>query len=101
MSGAQNEAAMAARIAQLEKELRDARDDFELAAMFPIADSVIANEVRTLGDRHGFGNVMATASALWRENLGNLAGAEFVAGPCRVTVVKRIEKISAVLRAGQ
>ncbi|MDP2131930.1 MAG: hypothetical protein U0995_08930 [Erythrobacter sp.] len=107
MSGPRSPAANAeavaksARIAELEQALRDAREDFDLAARVGIADAVIVVELRAMCDRHGYGNVMQSASVLWRQKLGDMAGGEFVAGPCRSTVIRRINKIDAVLRAGK
>lgn len=48
-----------------------------------IPDPVIRDAVRDLCEQHGYGNVMATASMLWREK--DPLGA-FVCGPCVGTV---------------
>lgn len=42
------------------------------------------DDVRELGDQIGFGNMMHLASECWRESLAkiDLAGGEFIVGPC-------------------
>jgi hypothetical protein len=43
------------------------------------------NAVRNLGDQIGYGHMMRLAQSLWRETLQkewDLAGGEFIVGPC-------------------
>jgi len=56
-------------------------------------DPDYGDEVAALGDRIGYGALMASASASWRQRLeddGVPAGGEFVAGPCQVTVTRAL-----------
>ena len=53
--------------------------------------------VEALGRRIGYGALMASASASWREGLGSLAGGEYVAGPCHSTVVATLAELRAAL----
>lgn len=82
------------RIAEL---LGEIRTDLEMAAKVSLADPGILVELRALCERAGYGNVMSSASALWRERLGDLAGGEFVSGPCRTTVENTIARIDTAL----
>lgn len=47
------------------------------------------DDVRALGERIGYGNLMAQAAAAWRDKLDalGLAGGEFSIGPCVSTLV--------------
>lgn len=62
--------------------------------------------VKTLGEQIGFGVLMSTAEAGWRERLkerGDPAGSEFVSGPCRGTVdrlIAMIDEVNASLSKG-
>ena len=89
---------LAERIEALEGLLRECRDDLAACAKSNLADPMIVVELRGLCERAGYGNVMSSASALWRERLGDLAGGEFVAGPCRSTVDNTVARIDAALR---
>lgn len=77
--------------------LRELREDLATAAKVSLADPCIILELRALCERAGYGNVMSSASALWRERLGEQAGGEFVSGPCRKTVENLIIRIDAAL----
>jgi hypothetical protein len=79
--------------------LREAREVFALAAkpahLDP--DKHFTSQVQGLGDAFGYGALMTCASALWRQRLGELAGGEFAAGPCVITIQKQIDRIDAAL----
>ncbi len=56
--------------------------------------------VEALGERIGYGALMSSASASWRQKLvasGMAGGGEFVAGPCHSTVVSTLAKARAAL----
>jgi len=92
-----------ARAARLEKALAEAREALEdaedtlrLVERPAFRDPRHGDEVEALGLRIGFGALMASASASWRERLaadGDPVGGEFVAGPCHNTVVSTLAKI--------
>ena len=86
-----------ATIERLSAALDDAREVLALACLESIADPHILIELRELCERAGYGNVMSSASAIWRQRLGDLAGSEFCAGPCRSTAESTIAKIDNVL----
>jgi len=81
--------------------MSEVREVLELAAQVPIADPNIREAVSKIGNWHGYGNVMATASVLWREKLGDLKGGEFVNGPCRVTVERTLAMLTAAQEPGE
>jgi hypothetical protein len=63
-------------------------------------DPQYGQEVAALGYRIGFGALMSSASASWREYLvsnGMPAGSEFVAGPCHATVLSALKQARAAL----
>jgi hypothetical protein len=63
-------------------------------------DPLYHEEVKALGRRIGFGALMTTASAGWREVLaehGYPAGGEFVAGPCFATLQSTLAQVRAAL----
>lgn len=72
--------------------LLEAEEALALAASPNIPDPRHIDEIRALGERIGYGNLMATASAIWGEKMeaDGIGGSEFVAGPCRSTVVKAL-----------
>jgi hypothetical protein len=78
--------------------LKMAGDRFEMAAKVPLADPHILVELRALCERVGYGNVMNSASALWREKLGEVAGGEF-ATICRSTCEAMVFRIDEALSA--
>mgnify|MGYP005606682607 CR=1 FL=1 len=77
--------------------LREVLDDLAMVADAKAPDPHIIHELQALCNRVGYGNVMCSASSLWRATLGELAGGEFVAGPCRTTVRNQVNRISAFL----
>jgi hypothetical protein len=82
--------------------LREAEETLQLVEHPACPDPVHHDEVRRLGRRIGFGALMSTASAAWREELaarGDLIGSEFVAGPCHLTVVNALSVIRSALSA--
>ena len=83
----------------LMEALKDTREVLALAAkparLDP--DKHFTSQVQGLGDAFGYGALMTCASALWRQGLGDLAGGEFAAGPCIVTVQKQLERIDAAI----
>lgn len=63
-------------------------------------DPDYGEEVRHLGERIGFGALMSSASASWRQYLaaqGYPLGGEFVAGPCYATVIDALKKAREAL----
>jgi hypothetical protein len=86
------------RIASLEAAMAEAEDTLRLVERPAFRDPRYGDEVEALGLRIGFGALMASASASWREHLaadGDSVGGEFVAGPCHSTVVSTLAKIRA------
>lgn len=84
------------RIAEMEAALAEAEDVFALVEHPAFPDPVHHYRVKALGREIGFGALMATASAGWREVMaekGYPLGSEFVAGPCHGTVVSVLEII--------
>ena len=77
--------------------LRTVLDDLTMVVDDRLADPYIVPELQALCKRAGYGNVMSSASSLWRQALGELAGGEFVAGPCRTTVRNQVNRISTFL----
>lgn len=87
------EAKLAASEAQAEalrEALKEAADMFaEMERSGTIPDPLVDEQVRALGEAHGFGAMMNAASRIWRVVLkadGYPAGGEFTVGPCRATV---------------
>ena len=63
-------------------------------------DPLYHEEVKALGERIGFGALMGTASAGWREasaEKGYPTGGEFVAGPCFSTLTATLKQARAAL----
>lgn len=83
-----------------EERLREALEEAEIVLALveepALADPYALIEVRELGDRIGYGNLMNTASEIWRSKL-DPSGGEFVAGPCRATVNRCLKMIRAAL----
>lgn len=83
-----------------EERLREALEEAEIVLALveepALADPYALIEVRELGDRIGYGNLMNTASEIWRSKL-DPSGGEFVAGPCRATVNRCFRMIRAAL----
>ena len=83
--------------------LQECVDTLALVERPAFNDPIYADEVEALGNRIGYGALMASASASWREALakgGDFVGAEYVAGPCHATVVAALAKARALLSAG-
>ena len=91
-----------AALGEAREALGDAEETLSLVEHVPLADPTHQGEVTELGDRIGYGALMATAQFAWREKLkasdsGGNAGSEFVAGPCFVTVTNTLRKARATL----
>jgi hypothetical protein len=68
-----------------------------------VVDPAYGAEVDALGRRIGFGALMSSASASWRQYLsdkGHPLGGEFVAGPCYSTIVRVLGIVRAALARG-
>jgi hypothetical protein len=88
------------QIDRLRKELENCIEVLSLVERPRFVDPDYGEEVRRLGDRIGYGALMSSASASWREKLavqGYPLGAEFVAGPCYATVIDTLKKARAAL----
>lgn len=83
--------------AAVERALQEAEQALALAVPVPLVDRRLAEEVRHLGDRYGYGALMSTASAIWRTKLDDLAGGEFVCGPCRSTADAALASVRAAM----
>lgn len=79
--------------------LREAEEVLALMERPSQEDPAYGDEVRALGDRIGFGALMASASASWRRRLPEGLGGEHVSGPCRGTVDLILAKVRARLQA--
>ena len=90
------------RIAELEGELRECVEVLALKENPDFPDPKHHERVKALGQEIGFGALMSTASCGWREcaKEQGIAGSEFVAGPCYVTVVETLSRARAVLAKG-
>jgi uncharacterized membrane protein YccC len=85
------------RVEVLEKALEDAEQTLALSEFPRWEDPQYGPEVRALGERIGFGALMASASASWRQVLGPQAGGEHTAGPCQSTVTATLTTIRQAL----
>ena len=93
-----------ARIERLQAALREAEETMKLVERPALPDPAYHQGVKSIGQRIGFGALMSTASAAWRETLeetGYPTGGEFVAGPCLDTVVSCLAKVRAALEDGE
>ena len=93
-------AATKAKLEAAENALSEAEDTLRLAERPAFPDPDYHEHVKKLGMAIGFGALMTTASAGWREFLlakGMPTGGEFVAGPSHATVVSTLKKVRAVL----
>ena len=93
-------AASEARVAEMREALREAEEVFALVEHPAIPDPLYHEEVVRLGCRIGFGALMTTASAGWREVNevdGYPGSGAFVAGPCIGTVQATVKRIRAAL----
>lgn len=96
---AENEA-LRTREAKLVEALTDCVDTLALVERPAFVDPVYGDEVKRLGDRIGYGALMSSASASWREaarSRGTPEGGEFVAGPCFATVVSTLRRARAAI----
>lgn len=75
----------AAEIERLRFALEDGLENAKIQLRGGIADPEITAAVRWLCESHGYGNVMATASRLWRDKEPHGA---FAFGPCYATAQK-------------
>jgi len=109
-SAADRAEAAEARIAELEKRLADAErvigdfmDITEPASIPAFKDPQYADEVERLGERIGFGALIASASASWREVAkrdGHPVGGEFVVGPC-MAVLQSVRRAARAYMEGK
>lgn len=86
----------------LVKAAEEAEEVLRLVEHPAFPDPKHHHEVKALGQRIGFGALMSTASAGWREVLqekGYPVGGEFVSGPCHASVVNALAKLRAALAA--
>jgi ABC-type nitrate/sulfonate/bicarbonate transport system substrate-binding protein len=89
------------REAKLREALTDAEETLRLMEHPRGPDPSFHEVVKDLGERIGFGALMSTAEAGWREYLeenGLPGGGGFVAGPCRGTVDSTLKRIRAALK---
>lgn len=89
-----------ALLLEAEKALEEAEETLGLVEHKAFPDPAHHETVKALGRRIGFGALMSTAEAGWREVLqesGVPSGGEFVSGPCRVTVDTCLAKIRSTL----
>jgi DNA helicase HerA-like ATPase len=87
-------------IERLREALTECIDTLALVEHPRMVDPNYGEEVRHLGDRIGYGALMSSASASWRNRLkedGNPVGGEFVAGPCYATVLRTLRIARAAL----
>jgi hypothetical protein len=94
----EREAVLRAELERARKALEDAEDTLHLVEQPAFRDPHYGDEVEALGRRIGFGALMSSASASWREYLatsGSPVGGEFVAGPCHGTIIATLANIRA------
>lgn len=87
----------------LVEALREVEPLLSKLAMPCRADDAVAPEVASLGRSIGYGNLMVTASALWRASLEGqgIAGGEFSPNICQKTAENAWLKVCAALRSAQ
>ena len=78
------------------KDLRDAIAHMAAPARVD-PDKYFSEQVKAFGDAFGYGALMTTASALWRQSLGDLQGGECAVGPCVTTAANQLNRLSAAL----
>ncbi len=78
---------------KLEAALREFLDITEPASRPPAKDPLYHREVKELGDRIGYGAMMASAQASWREVLkrDGLEGGEHTHGACYAVLMRARE----------
>jgi len=90
----------AEEIAALREVLEECEVVLALSEQPAFPDPLYHEGVKALGERIGFGALMSTASAGWRETLSEKdypLGGEFVAGPCYATVIKTLGLVRSAL----
>jgi len=88
------------RVEKMEGALGEAEQTLALSEFPSREDPEHGPEVRALGERIGFGAVIASASASWRLSLaakGHPVGGEHVSGPCQATVTATLKAIRQAL----
>ncbi len=86
----------------LHTALQELVNVFAVAEILPLMDTQHRAEISELGKRVGYGAMMTTAQALWREQLyaeGYPVGGEFVSAPCYATAVAALKKARDALGA--
>lgn len=86
----------------LREALQDCIETLALVEHPSRVDPHHGDTVKALGERIGYGALMASAQASWREKLigsGMKGGGEFVAGPCYATVQSSLAKARSALTA--
>lgn len=89
---------------RMREALVEAEETLRLVEHPAFPDPVHHERVKSLGCEIGFGALMSTAAAAWREVLkekGWPPGGEFVAGPCLATVQATLQTIRAALLEGK
>lgn len=84
------------QLEELEKALLEAEWCLDSAARVPFEDPDYQAEVEELGDRIGFGALMASASVGWRKR-AIVEGGEFVCSPCRSTAASALNQVREAL----
>ena len=86
---------------KLEAALREFLDVTEPASHIPIKDPDHWRAVQELGDRIGYGAMMASAQASWRELLkrDGLEGGEHSRGPCYSVLMRAREMALDALKS--
>lgn len=84
-------------IERLREVLAAVLADLEIQIRGGIADEEISDTVSYLCESYGYGNVICTASTLWRKR--DPVGA-FLFGPCAATAAYNVNLIRAALEAG-
>lgn len=97
----QSTAALQAENEKLRAVLLEVEVDWDLMEQETLVDPDALVELRAICSKHGYGNIMASTSALWRHCLGEQEGGAFVAGPCVATVRNRSKQIKAALSDGE
>ncbi|MCB0066584.1 MAG: hypothetical protein KDD77_05510 [Caldilineaceae bacterium] len=85
---------------KLEEVVREFLDITAPAAMLRPEDPDYGADVRALGDRIGYGAMMASAQAAWRARLqqDGLEGGEHTHGPCYAVLMRAREMAEKALR---
>lgn len=91
-------------VADLVEALREAEELLALVEHPSNPDPLYHERVKALGEAIGFGALMSTASAGWRERIeerGDPGGSEFVSGPCFGSVQRTLRIVRAALAKAQ